>query len=109
MKDTAKEYFKKFNNKDIDGLKDLFDPDVELLDWEIHAKGMNNVLDANTKIFQSCDEINVKVIHMADKNNIVFAQLLIEIKSNNLTTIINVVDILTFKNGKICKIQAFKR
>ena len=61
MKKTILNYFKKFSNKDIDGLSLLFDESVILKDWEIFAKGKAEVLDAISNIFNSVDSISIEL------------------------------------------------
>ena len=47
---TSKEYFRKFSNKDLSGLKKMFSRDVSLRDWEINVRGINQVIEKQKKI-----------------------------------------------------------
>ncbi|MDC2979771.1 hypothetical protein OAY11_03075, partial [Pelagibacteraceae bacterium] len=57
--ELAKKYFNYFSNKDIQNLQNLFSENVILKDWEIEAKGINEVVEANKKIFKSVKSISV--------------------------------------------------
>ena len=52
IKDITLSYFKKFSEKDINGLRDMFDDNVTLRDWDIDEQGIESVLKANFDIFQ---------------------------------------------------------
>ena len=39
IKDTALSYFKTFSEKNIDGLREMFNDNVTLRDWDINKKG----------------------------------------------------------------------
>jgi hypothetical protein len=103
----VEEYAENFSNKKIDLLKQMFSQDIELTDWEISAKGIDQVIAANQKIFDSVETISVYFGLMAEIDSTVFTQLSIVINNH---TIVKVVDIITFdQEGKICKISAYKQ
>ena len=103
----SKKYFKTFSNKDLPGLEKMFAEDVTLRDWEIKATGIIEVLKANKNIFESVESIKVSPSRIYNDNNIVVAELDIDI--NNGQEKIMVVDIIEYnKKGKICAIRAFK-
>jgi len=105
---TAKEYFKTFSNKDLSGLEKMFSRYVSLKDWEIEAIGIEEVLKANKKIFESVDSINVNPLKIYNDGNTIIAEINISI--NNRETILSVVDIIQFNDeGMITEIRAFKR
>jgi len=100
-----KQYFKSFNNHSIDELSILFSSKIQLKDWEVNLKGINNVILHNKKIFSENKKIHVKIKNLSFDNRTVFAELLIQIKKNKS---INVVDIITYDNKKLIKsIKAF--
>ncbi len=103
--DILMEYFNMFSNKDLDGLLSLFDEDVTLVDWEISANGKENVLKANQNIFNLVNTIKVNIINVFEKENEFCCQLVITI---NETDVIEVVDIIKFKNNKIISVKAYK-
>ncbi len=105
IKDTALSYFKTFSEKNIDGLREMFDDNVTLRDWDIDKKGIESVLKANLNIFQNVKTINVIPQNIISENNFVFAELKIVVNNDEL----NVVDLIEFnKKGKIISIKAFK-
>jgi hypothetical protein len=108
--ENSLEYFKTFSKKNIEGLKNMFSDDISLRDWDISAKGIDNVLDANSKIFNSVDTISVTPIRVWDflshEDNVVVAEL--EIIINNEEKLL-VTDILEFdEKNKIKSIRAYK-
>ena len=106
IKDTALSYFKTFSEKNIDGLREMFDDDVTLRDWDIDKKGIENVLKANLNIFQNVKTINAIPQNIISENNFVFAELKIVVNDSDE---LKVVDLIEFnKKGKIISIKAFK-
>ena len=106
IKDTALSYFKTFSEKNIDGLREMFDDNVILRDWDIDKKGIENVLKANLNIFQNVKTINAIPQNIISENNFVFAELKIVVNDDEE---LNVVDLIEFnKKGKIILIKAFK-
>ncbi len=106
IKDTALSYFKTFSEKNIDGLREMFDDNVTLRDWDIDKKGIESVLKANLNIFQSVKSINAIPQNIISENNFVFAELKIVVNDDDE---LKVVDLIEFnKKGKIISIKAFK-
>ena len=106
IKDIALSYFKTFSEKNIDGLREMFDDNVTLRDWDIDKKGIESVLKANLNIFQNVKTINAIPQNIISENNFVFAELKIVI---NEVDELKVVDLIEFnKKGKIISIKAFK-
>ena len=105
IKDTALSYFKTFSEKNIDGLREMFDNNISLRDWDIDKKGIESVLKANLNIFQNVKTINAIPQNIISENNFVFAELKIVVNDDEL----KVVDLIEFnKKGKIISIKAFK-
>ena len=105
IKDTALSYFKTFSEKNIDGLREMFDDNVTLRDWDINNQGIESVLKANLNIFQNVKTINAIPQNIISENNFVFAELKIVVNDDEL----KVVDLIEFnKKGKIISIKAFK-
>ena len=106
IKDTALSYFKTFSEKNIDGLREMFDDNVTLRDWDIDKQGIESVLEANLNIFQSVKTINAIPQNIISENNFVFAELKIVVNDSDE---LKVVDLIEFnKKGKIISIKAFK-
>ena len=105
--EVTKIYFDAFANKDIKRLKNLFSENIILKDWEIEAKGIKEVVEANEKIFNSVESINVTTKNIYQDNFVLICVIDILI---NKTEKLKVIDILKFnKNGKIEEISAFKQ
>ena len=105
IKDSAQSYFKIFSEKNINGLREMFDDNVTLRDWDIDKKGIESVLKANLNIFQNVKTINAIPQNIISENNFVFAELKIVVNDDEL----KVVDLIEFnKKGKIISIKAFK-
>ena len=106
IKDSAQSYFKIFSEKNINGLREMFDDNVMLRDWEIDKQGIENVLKANLNIFQNVKTIKAIPQNIISENNFVFAELKIIVNGDEE---LKVVDIIEFnKKGKIISIKAFK-
>jgi len=106
IEDIALSYFKKFSEKNIDGLRELFDDNVTLRDWDIDKKGIESVLKANLNIFQNVKTINAIPQNIISENHFVFAELKIVVNDDEE---LKVVDLIEFnKKGKIISIKAFK-
>lgn len=107
MKTTILSYFKKFSNKDIDGLSLLFDESVILKDWEIFAEGKAEVLDAISNIFNSVDSISIELdkLYLDEKVSICVIDIVI-----NKLEVLKVVDLIKVNNdNKIIEISAYKQ
>ena len=106
LKSLCLEYFETFSRKDLDGLAVMFTGDVVLRDWEISATGIDEVLAANKKIFDSVESIHVMPLHLYQDNNTVVAELSIVVSG---VVHLSVVDVIKFNDaGKISSIRAYK-
>ena len=107
MERLIKEYFKFFSNKDILSLEKLFAEDVKLVDWETYAKGKDEVIKANKKIFDQVDTLQIEVnnLYINGQTAICLIDILIN-KSEKL----KVIDLIRFNNdNKITLISAYKQ
>ena len=105
------EYFRAFSKKDIKKLENMFSDNVSLRDWQIYAKGIEKVLEANSKIFNTVNTISVNIIKVfiSHEDSSVIAELEIIINTNQSMEKILVTDILEFdKENKIKSIRAYK-
>ena len=85
----------------------MFSDSVSLVDWEVSAYGIEQVLAANQKIFDSVKSLNIVVKNIAQTGNTVLAEIQVVIDD---TMVINVVDIIEFDlYNKIDKISAYKQ
>ena len=87
-------------------LQSYFAQDISLRDWEINEQGINNVVQANTTIFNNVDSIKVKPKNIFESGSIIIAELVITINDSESLL---VVDIIEFnENGLINAIRAYK-
>jgi len=100
----SKEYFEKFSKRDIRGLSHLYSPDIHLIDWDIDIKGKEEVLNANSELFNLDFTLDLHTIyHSNDKT---FNEITITIGD----TVLEIMDVLTFnENYQITNITAYKR
>src|SRR6056300_958157 len=91
--ELAKKYFDFFSKKDIQNLKKIFSEDIILKDWEIEATGINDVVEANEKIFNSVDSIIITPKNIYQDNFVLICEIDIMI---NKTEKLKVIDILKF-------------
>ena len=107
LKEICRNYFETFSNQDLAGLGKLFADNISLRDWEIQANGKQEVLDANQKIFNGVDNIQVNPLRLYEDGNIVIAEL--KINTNVGKEMLLVVDVIAFDNEKkITAIRAYK-
>ena len=107
MRELVTKYFEDFSNKDLEKLSDIFSEEITLQDWDIHAEGKQNVLEANKNIFNSVDTISVNLNQLYIDDNV--ATCIIEIVINNKETL-KVIDIIKIDtDGKIKEISAYKQ
>lgn len=106
LKIKAQEYFRKFENRDIDGIRILFSASITLQDWENNIEGIEEVLEVYKRIFSSSENIKVKIKRIYSQDLSVIAELDLEI---NESQILSVVDIIDYDEKYfIKKITAFK-
>ena len=100
----SQEYFEKFRNKDIRGLSHLYSQNIHLLDWNISVVGKEEVLNANTSLFDLDFTLDVHTIyHSNDKT---FNEITITIGED----VLEIMDVITFnENYQITNITAYKR
>ena len=58
FKSIAQDYFGAFEKKDINKLRELLDSEVVLRDWNVEAKGLENVLNINIESISSFHLLN---------------------------------------------------
>tara|TARA_Y100001973_G_C5040232_1_gene252414 strand:- start:296 stop:628 length:333 start_codon:yes stop_codon:yes gene_type:complete len=106
IKHTARNYFSKFEQKDLEGLSDMFHENVSLKDWNICVDGKQSVLDANADIFNSVGELRVNVENLYISDMTVVAELSIYVNNDPA---LPVVDIINFNSDmKIKSIVAYR-
>ena len=106
IKEIALSYFNIFSQKNIEGLRTLFDDKITLRDWDINQTGIENVLKANLSIFEQVKTIKVIPQTIITENNLLSAELKIIIDNKDELKVVDIIEFNT--NGKIISIKAFK-
>ncbi len=106
LKTLASEYIYLFSQKNLKELKNLFDENIKLLDWENEIEGINELLDFNAKVFMNFEHIEIDILNIVADENLVFIEMIIKLDKK---IELKVVDIIKFsKNNKIIMIKAYK-
>ncbi len=106
LKELISKYISAFNNQDLNNLRSLFDENIHLQDWEIDEKGINNVIKANQKIFNSAPNLKVRIDRQYFFGKTAICVLKIKVDDQ---TSIDVIDIIEVNNiDKIISIKAYK-
>ena len=112
LKALALDYFQTFSNKDLSGVTSMFTGEISLKDWEIDAVGIEEVKQANKKIFDSVESIKVTPLKIYSGGSTVIAELTINVKGETqgqkFDENLAVLDVLTFQGNKISSIRAYK-
>ena len=107
LTEIAKQYFITFSNKDLSGLEEIFSKDIRLRDWDIKARGLEDVLKANKSIFENVEAIQINPLEIYNDGNAIVAELEIDINHGQESLL--VVDVIEFDNeNKILEIRAYK-
>ncbi len=106
IKEIALSYFKTFSEKNINGLREMFDNNVTLRDWDINEAGIENVLKANLNIFQNVNTIQIIPENIILENNFISAELKIIINDEEELKVVDLIEFNT--DGMIVSIKAFK-
>jgi len=97
-------YFEAFNNKSIRKLSQLYSPTVRLVDWDIDISGREEVLNANSELFNLDFELKVNKTYQID--NKTFNEITITIGED----VLEIMDVITFNEKfQIENITAYKR
>lgn len=108
MKEIAKEYFKAFNEQDTNKLDELYSDDIRLRDWITEARGKDNVIISNRKLFSSNQKIKINVNKMYEEVDTVVCEIDILIENDGDQARLMVVDVIEFDDDdKINEIRAY--
>jgi len=100
-------YFTAFSNKNIDLLSKMFSDDIELVDWNISAKGKEKVIEANENIFDNVKKIQITPIKFYSNSDTSYS-VQISISIDNAETF-EVIDVIEFDHdGLISSVNAYK-
>lgn len=106
-------FYEAFQERNLEIINDLIDDNIELMDWDVKVKGRENFLNVHKKIFNKIDDIKIIIKYRAIQKNHQSSNVFneIEIRINNNTEKLNVVDIfeIASKTNIITSVRAFKR
>ena len=98
-------YLRKYAEKDLDGIEEMFSDDIVLRDWKIRVTGKKNALDETLKNFEAADSIRIEVLSIYESDHTVAAELKITVDDSEE---LYVVDVITFNSkGQIESIRAY--
>jgi len=103
---TAVEYFKLFEEGNLEGLSKMYHDDIHLIDWNGQWKGKEEVLKMNKDLFDSNDvEVTVHEIEQPIfRESRVYCKISIDVGG----VVLKVMDVIDFDTkGKITRIEAF--
>jgi hypothetical protein len=105
---SSHKYFELFGSYDLNGLKEIYDSKIHLIDWNGEWLGSKSVLEMNENLFKATPIITVLEIIQSDKeiNDIQRTYCKIQIEINGVT--LKVMDVIDWNNNhQIIKIEAF--
>jgi hypothetical protein len=100
-------YFKFWNEKKTDSILKLMSNKILLRDWILRVKGKKKIEKILLKHFKKFRISKIKLLETAKSKQSFFCKISIKLV-NTKKTILNVIDIITIKNGKISSIHAYK-
>lgn len=100
------DYFKAFNEKDLDTLAHLYSEDVTLKDWMGRWETKSMVLEENQNLFTSQPNLSITLNRIENKSNTSYCYISIGLEDTKL----EVLDCIYFnEGGKISHIEAILR
>ena len=104
-KELCLNYLKKYAEKDMNAMAEMFAEDIVLRDWKIRVSGKDNALEETQKNFSAADSIAIEVLSTYENEKTVAAELKITVDQ---TEELYVVDVITFDDdSKIASIRAY--
>ena len=98
------EYFKAFSDKDVKKLSQLYSPTIRLVDWDIDISGREEVLNANSELFNLDFELTLHNVYQSGEKT--FNEITITIGED----VLEIIDVITFnQSNQIENITAYKR
>ena len=98
-------YLRKYAEKDLPAIEELFADDIVLRDWKIRVIGKEKAVDETRKNFEVPKSIEIDVLATYESANAVAAELKITVEE---TEVLYVVDVIRFNSEqKIDGIRAY--
>ena len=106
--DQARSYFSAFTRGDLDGLREMFHPEIDLRDWTGHWRGMEAVLKTNAAILENKPVVEVLNLDTLTLDSGSAARTYCKIQVFIGGKTLKVLDVLDWSHeGKILSIEAF--
>lgn len=102
IQNLTERYFKCFQEKNIEGLRELYDENVKLKDWSVENEGIENMINANADLFLLNYELNVHKIVVFE--NTTYSTISIDFGAEK----IEIIDVIEFSDNKIISVRAYK-
>jgi len=96
LKRYAIEYFKKFRDKDLSGLSEMYADNIVLEDWTGKWSGKESVLDMNSNFFKSNFSISISQVTTSKSDVTNTAYVLFDLVTND--TVIKINDEILFND-----------
>ena len=105
---ASEKYFQLFDENNLDGLKEIYDTKIHLIDWNGEWKGKESVLAMNEDLFKSKPKVKVLEIIQVDKEADSLQRTYCKIEITIGDTTLKVMDVIDWTDKfKIAKIEAF--
>ena len=111
IKEKAKEYFKLFEEGNDIALSEMYDEEIQLVDWGGSWNSKSDVLSMNRELFEGSKisvtirDIQIGMSAAGFPSNRVYCKIYIQIDDD----LLKVMDVIDFnEKGKITKIEAYK-
>lgn len=98
-------YLRRYEEKDLKSIEEMFSNDIVLRDWKIRVEGKENAINETRKNFESVRSIKIEVLSLYENKNTVAAELKITIDDKDELYVVDVITINT--EGKISSIKAY--
>jgi hypothetical protein len=100
-------YFKFWNEKKTNSILKLMSKEILLRDWILHVKGKKKIKKILLDHFKEFRISKIKLLETAKSKQSFFCKISIKL-INTKQTILEVMDVIRIKNGKIVSIHAYK-
>jgi hypothetical protein len=105
-KELCLTYLRRYAEKKLDEIAEMFDDEIVLRDWNIVVHGKQNALLETRKNFDAAKSIVIETLFLYENQNSIAAELKITLNGSDE---LYVIDVVTFNfSGKIKSIRAYK-
>ena len=104
-KEISLSYLRRYAEKDLGRIEEMFSEDIILRDWKIRVEGKENAVNETRKNFASANSIEIDVLSTYENRDTVAAELKITVDSKEVPYVVDVITINA--EGKIKSIRAY--